>query len=201
MMNHVTYDVRNGLSLTDPRPAALFPGSFDPLHHGHRALAAAAEARLGQPVHYELSVANVDKPDLSDAEVARRVRQFRDTAPVWVTRAARFDAKSVLFPETTFVLGFDTAVRLIDPKYYSHDPARRDAALSAMLDRGCRFVVGGRRGADGVFRVWESNAVPATFREMFTPLSERDFRADVSSTELRTARVSRPAPRLPDGVG
>src|SRR5947207_12169543 len=91
-----------------PPPLALLPGSFDPLHPGHTGLAAAAAARLGVPVAFELSVANVDKPELTAEEVARRVARFAGVGPVWVTRAATFEAKAGLFPGAAFVLGFDT---------------------------------------------------------------------------------------------
>src|SRR5439155_12492175 len=104
-----------------PRPAAVLPGSFNPLHPGHTGLAAAAAGRLSVPVAFELSVANVDKPELTADEVARRVARFAGLGPVWVTRAATFEAKAGLFPGAAFVLGFDTAVRLIDPKYYRDD--------------------------------------------------------------------------------
>lgn len=168
-----------------PPPAAVLPGSFHPLHHGHTTLAAVAAGRLGVPVGFELSVANVDKPELAAEEVARRVAQFAGVGPVWVTRAATFAAKADLFPGTAFVVGFDTAVRLIDPRYYGGDPARRDAALRQLAGRGCRVVVGGRVGAGGVFRTWGGEGLAAEFAGLFLPLSESDFRVDVSSTGLR----------------
>ena len=99
-------------------PLAVLPGSFNPLHHGHTTLAATAAAKLGVDVVFELSVANVDKPELGRDEVERRLGQFAGVAPVWVTRAAAFEKKADIFPGAAFVLGWDTAVRLIDPKYY-----------------------------------------------------------------------------------
>ena len=176
----------DGIAFNDsPPPAAVLPGSFNPLHHGHRALAAAAGHRLGVEVEFELSLANVDKTDLSDDEVARRVGQFAGYAAVWVTRAATFVEKADLFPGVAFVLGWDTAVRLIDPRYYGHDPAGRDAALRKLVESGCRVLVGGRVDAAGTFREWDGDGVPAEFGGLFEVIPAEDFRADVSSTELR----------------
>jgi hypothetical protein len=172
-----------GARADGPRPPALLPGSFDPLHHGHTGLAAAAAARLGVAVHFELSVANADKPELPRGEVERRVAQFAAVAPVWVTRAATFAEKADLFPGTAFVLGWDTAVRVIDPRYYG-SAAARDAALAKLLDLGCRLVVGGRLDGLGVFRVW-GGGEPTAFAHLFVVLAESDFRADVSSSALR----------------
>ncbi len=160
-----------------PRPLALLPGSFNPLHFGHRALAEAAAVRLGVPVHFELSITNVDKPELLADEIERRVGQFVGVGPVWITRAAGVLAKSVLFPGTAFVVGFDTAVRLIDPKYYRGE-AGRDGALRTLAERGCRVLVGGRTDGNGVFRAWEAGG-------LFEVIPEGEFRADVSSTQMR----------------
>lgn len=181
---HGAVCVGSGGCSAGPRPRAVLPGSFNPLHHGHTALAAAAAHRLGAPVHFELSVANADKPELAGAVVESRVRQFAAVGPVWVTRAATFAQKADLFPGAAFVLGWDTAVRVIDPKYYGGTEGLA-VALRVLADRGCRFVVGGRIDAAGGFRVWDGGGLPDEFRALFEPLTEADFRADVSSTQLR----------------
>jgi nicotinamide mononucleotide (NMN) deamidase PncC len=56
-------------------PAAgclVFPGSFDPLHEGHRLMARIAEEIAERPVEWELSITNVDKPMLDFQEIAAR---------------------------------------------------------------------------------------------------------------------------------
>lgn len=166
-------------------PFAVFPGSFNPLHTGHRSLAHAAEQRLGHAVHFEISLANVDKADLDPETVWHRVQQFRGVAPVWLTRAARFTTKAVLFPNTIFVLGYDTAKRLVDPHYYADDPGQRDVALRQFQEAGCRAIVAGRIGAEGQFHVWNSDVVPREFQALFLPFTEAEFRVDLSSSELR----------------
>jgi hypothetical protein len=181
------------------RPTAILPGSFNPLHVGHRTLAAVAGRRLGFEVAYELSVTNADKPELPPEVVADRLRQFVGIGPVWVTRAAAFEKKADLFPGVAFVLGYDTAVRLIDPRYYGGERGR-DAALAKLADRGCRVVVGGRVDGAGEFRVWEDR-LAGEFRGLFEVIPEGEFRVDVSSTALRLAGPPRPWGRGERGEG
>jgi|SRR5579883_272763 len=181
---HFAVCVESGTVRANPRPHALLPGSFNPLHHGHILLARAAAKRLRVDVHFELSVVNVDKPELPREEVEYRVAQFAKVGGVWVTRAATFAQKAELFPGTAFVLGWDTAIRVIDPKYYGGE-VDRNLVLRELITRGCKLVVGGRVDTLGVFRVWDGSNLPEEFAELFIPLAEADFRVDVSSTELR----------------
>jgi hypothetical protein len=162
-------------------PRAILSGSFNPWHDGHRTLAAVVERRLNAPLHYELSRANVDKPELDDGEVERRVAQFAGAAPIWVTRAPTFAEKAMLFPGAAFAVGFDTAVRMLDPKYTGNEMGR-DAALRTLLEFECRVIVGGRIDSGGTFREW---SYAGAFAELFEGIREAEFRVDVSSTELR----------------
>lgn len=166
----------------DDPPLALLPGSFNPLHEGHLQLASVAANMLGVSVAFELSLANVDKPELDAAEALRRLEAFRGVAAVWLTRAATFEHKARLFPGCAFVIGYDTAVRLVDAKYCGGDVSERDAILARFRAAGHRFVVGGRR-VNGAFRIW--NQPREDWRDLFLPLGEEVFRVDRSSTELR----------------
>ena len=167
-----------------PRPArVLFPGAFNPIHSAHRQMAKLASKRLGQPVTYELSITNVDKPPLDFIEIADRLAQF-DGELVLLTRASRFGDKARLAPGCTFVVGIDTIVRINDPKYYPGVAAERDAAIAAIAQAGCRFLVFGRRVGSG-FCSLANVSVAAALRQLCEEVPETEFREDISSTELR----------------
>lgn len=164
-------------------PRALLAGSFDPLHDGHRQLAQVVGLELGCEVGFELSLANADKGRIDLATALTRVAQFAGAATVVVDRASTFVEKARLFPGTTFVVGYDTAVRVLDPGYYGGVEGR-DSALAEIASHGAGFQVAGRV-CDGVYRPAESLVVPPAFAAMFRALGEARFRVDVSSTELR----------------
>jgi hypothetical protein len=168
-----------------PLPEAILSGSFNPFHQGHQALGVVATQRLGLDVDFELSISNVDKPELDAAEVAKRLTQFRSHFAVWVTRAPTFIEKARLFPGVVMVVGYDTARRILDPQYYRGDARLRDAALRFLRDRDCSFLVAGRADPNGTFLGLDDLDIPPEGDGIFDGLSESEFRLDVSSTELR----------------
>ena len=164
-------------------PTLLLPGSFNPIHIGHREMMTGGVERVGATGGYELSVTNVDKPPLERVEVLRRLEQFGPEDTVVLTRAETFQKKAALLPGRTFVLGWDTAVRLVAPRYYGGE-SEMMLALAEMMAGGARFIVAGR--ADGEkFRTLADVDVPAGFAPMFSGVEEGEFRRDISSTELR----------------
>jgi nicotinamide mononucleotide (NMN) deamidase PncC len=175
------------LARSAPLPGAVLPGSFNPLHAGHVGLAAAAADMLGTPVHFELSVRNVDKPPLAADEVRRRVDQFAWQATIELTRAPTFLEKSRIFRGATFVIGADTAERLVAPRYYGDSEAAMRAALDEMAERGARFLVAVRRDSAGRVHGLADAGVPPRFDGLFTEIPEARFRMDVSSSEIRAA--------------
>ena len=164
-----------------PRVGGLLAGAFNPWHEGHRRLALAASEILKEEVIFELSVANVDKPRLEEPEIHRRTAQFAWQARVVLTRAATFREKAELFPGCTFVIGFDTAERIVSPRYYRSEKGLQEAFRS-LRKLACRFLVAARIH-EGTLRSLTKLRVPGDFQDLFTPLA--GFRSDVSSTELR----------------
>ena len=173
----------------------VLSGSFDPLHAGHEGLAAVASSILNAEITFELSVVNVDKAALEEEEVLGRVAQFRGKHPVVVTRSPIFVHKARLLPGCTFVVGWDTAVRLVDPRYYGGAESQMVSALDELRRLGCRFLVAGRLEHGG-FRTLADVAIPTAFQDMFASIPESAFRCDVSSTDLRQAHTPlRPSDR------
>jgi len=188
----------------------VVPGSFNPVHAGHEQLALAAQSVLerkqGQvfPAIFEISIANADKGAVDVDEIQLRVEQFMTADVVkcgpWnvaVTKAALFVDKAKLFPSSTFVIGADTAWRLVDKKYYDNSEMKMTLSLSAIANAGCSFIVAGRFDEKTSFpssiaptpRYVSAAEVieklPPFFQSMFTPIEESDFRNDISSSQLR----------------
>ena len=175
-----------GAVTADPGiPAALMPGAFNPVHEGHWGLAATATGLTGLPVAFELSVFNVDKPPLDYLTIARRRAQFTEH-PLALTNAPTFAAKSQVLPGMVFVVGVDTADRIVQPRYYSGSEARMQAALAQIRSAGCRFLVACRVVGDR-FTVLADLDIPQEFTALFEPIPASAFRVDISSTELRAA--------------
>ncbi|MEI6179449.1 MAG: hypothetical protein WCP31_01745 [Chloroflexales bacterium] len=166
-----------------PPNGAILAGAFNPLHRGHERMAAAAAKLTGLPVAFELALLNADKGFLPHAEIERRVAQFAGRHTLVLSCAPLFVQKAALYPGRTFVLGYDTAVRLLAPRYYGGDSGLH-AALTTLRQAGCHLLVAGRLAA-GRFATLADLALPAGYADMFTALPAAQFREDISSTELR----------------
>lgn len=168
-----------------PLPRVLLPGSFNPVHEAHCTLVALGERLAGGSAAFELSVANADKPPLGAEEVRRRAASFAGRGPLWLTHAPTFVEKAHLFPGAAFVVGADTAARILQPRFYGDSAERMEQALATLRDHRCRFLVAGRVDASGQFLALDDLAIPPAHRDLFTAIPADLFRMDVSSTQLR----------------
>jgi nicotinic acid mononucleotide adenylyltransferase len=213
-----------------PDRSLVFPGSFNPPHAGHVALANAAKSvyvnKDEDPmVLFEVSLINADKPALEPTTVSERLHKFFRLGSLptnWgilLTSAPLFSQKADILrdliaagkyvgvlihrsmdclthhfldarPQMAFVIGTDTMVRILNPKYYG---GCKDTMLKAVRDmKGVHFVVGGRlqQEGNGKFVTGEEELadLPKDVQEVFSLVN--DFRVDISSTELRKQEAS-----------
>ena len=162
----------------------ILSGSFNPVHRGHIELANKASQILDREIAFEISAANVDKPPLESAEIQERTTQFKGKANVLVSMAPLFSQKSALYPNSSFVIGYDTARRLVDPKYYGNNKKVLFASLQEIKSNNCNFLVAGRVD-NGSFKGLDELEVPSPFKDMLIGIPETTFRVDQSSSEIR----------------
>ncbi|XP_052186486.1 uncharacterized protein LOC127797537 isoform X2 [Diospyros lotus] len=94
----------------------ILSGSFNPLHEGHLKMLEVATSICGDGYPcFELSAINADKPPLTVSQIKDRVKQFEKAGKtVIISNQPYFYKKAELFPGSAFVIGADTAVRLIN---------------------------------------------------------------------------------------
>jgi len=121
----------------DTSNLVIIPGSFNPVHDGHLEIADYLSKR-GLDVRFEITMFNVDKPPLDFQTLQERTVQF-DTLPfkLLITCAPTFVYKSNILPGARFAVGYDTAVRILDPKYAG--PV--DEVLKTFKDNGTYFYM------------------------------------------------------------
>ena len=184
------YRSNRGWSDIPPPNAIVLAGSFRPLHRGHRSLLESALTVLNEPLIpcFEISITNVEKSDIATSDLNARLEQFdQPDDTVVITRAATFVEKARLMTGTTFAIGYDTAVRLFDDRFYADAVASSQTAdaMEEIRNLDCRFVVGGRHDQNGRFRTVRDLEIPKGFESLLTEIPEAVFADPISSTEIR----------------
>jgi len=155
----------------------LVPGSFNPLHAGHRRIFEYAK-KISSCVYYEISTRRVGKEVLSSDEIEKRLEQFAWYAPIIVTDVPLFKEKIALgcfknFRNIYIHCGEDTARRFAD----MNKPEEFDSRFHMFVYE--RFVDGELKQLDKSWAWPNMIAVNDWGREV----------AHISSSEIRRTHV------------
>lgn len=198
---------------TENKPKLVsLPGSFNPLHIGHTSSLEKAITILEKAItinatknanvcgFYELSVSNVDKPQITIEELTKRLGNFSmQKYPLFLTNAPKFIDKSIQYPGIDYVMGVDTVIRLIDKSYTDNNEEKMTLLLKNIVNNGTRFFVLPRVfGVANIapsFRVQLENdqvltysmikfAIPSILLPYFTEIENNDYN-NISSSKIR----------------
>lgn len=120
-----------------------------------------------------MSMKNADKGDINIDAARLRLQQFALVEEaVLLTRLPLYVEKAAAVGPCDFVVGADTASRILDPKYYSDGV---ESSLGQIRGHGCGFVVAGRLDSkSGHYVAADASLVcaPPKHREIFVTLTE-----------------------------
>ncbi len=158
--------------------------SANPFHDGHiQMLQWARKNSKGQEVLVDLCRVNADKGWIEPEELAKRTYDVKlkgwsvihTETPLFTGKRLEFDT-----PKVTFLVGWDTYKRIVDPKYYGNDKVIMRQILHLLHRIGTEFVVFSRDGNDEIFyEVYNKR------REPMFRLAEDWIPNPISSTQLR----------------
>ncbi len=176
------------------RKLGIFSGSFNPLTVAHIEMIEAAQKKYElEEVLLILARANVDKGvfGLSLADRLSMLKLYaanREDFSVAACSHGKFiekiEALKPVYPLGThfsFIVGYDTFIRLFDPKYYTD----LHGALEALFDQ-CRFIVANRQNYDAgaVKRVMDDPDYQR-YAGRIDLIELPHFFAEISSTDIR----------------
>ena len=116
-------------------------------------------------------------------EIKRTLDQFQNDESWMLTSAGRFSEKAEMFPNSVFIIGADTLMRVFDEKFYKNYKDMMNH-IQRFNDHNINFLVFGRK-INKKFISLKNLKVPEIIADRCTGIDEEMFRDDISSTEIR----------------
>lgn len=172
----------------------IFSGSFNPITIAHiKMVEKAREQYYLDEMLLLLAKANVDK-DVFGMPLAGRMltlkcyAETQNNISIGVSSHGRYidkvTALKAVYPYDTelfFIVGYDTLVRIFDPKYYADINAELEHLFSQ-----CRFIAANRDNVDiETIKLYLSQTSRKRYSKHIDLLSLPDDYAEISSTEVR----------------
>lgn len=125
----------------------ILSGSFNPLHHGHVKMVNAAKNSFNfdeSKCYYELAIQNADKGKIALDIILDRCAQFSGKSSFILTREPFFINKARLINNSSFIIGYDTAIRVVNEKYYNNSKKEMIDELNQFKEYKSDLLVCGR---------------------------------------------------------
>ena len=103
-----------------------------------------------------------------------------------LTSAGRFSEKAKMFPNSVFIIGADTLMRVFDEKFYDSYENMMEH-IQRFNDHNINFLVFGRK-VQKKFISLDDLKVPEIIVDRCTGIDENVFRDDISSTVIRLTK-------------
>lgn len=169
-------------SISHVEDYAMMAGTFNPPHEGHYGLADSFRRTHGRSVVFEIGTNPPHKAAPTVQDLLKRAKMLRGRDALFSKDIPMYLDKARAFPKMPLLIGADTMVRMLDPKW----GVDIQSMLEEMAHLGTTFYVSGRE-IDGKFTTRDDivGSFPYNLINYVSLFETLEGRWDISSSQLR----------------